>query len=77
MKKDIAIEEIREVRHRISEEHRHDTRALLQHYKELESQYASRLLKESGGAANTGPLRVAETRSEYHPKTRSAPEQEE
>ena len=47
MKPDAAIEEIRAVRHEISAEHGHEPRALLNHYRELESkrEYQSRLLK--------------------------------
>ena len=45
MKKDAAIDEIRQVRRRISEKYEHDTKALLQHYKELEKQYESRILR--------------------------------
>jgi len=43
-KKDEAIEEIRVVRHRISAEFGHDTDAILKHYKEMESQFADRLV---------------------------------
>ena len=39
MKKDQAIEEIRSIRHKISEQFGHDTKALLDHYKELEKKY--------------------------------------
>jgi hypothetical protein len=46
MKKDIAIEEIREVRHRISERFGHDTKALLDHYRELEKKHPERMLRE-------------------------------
>ncbi|MBI4559695.1 MAG: hypothetical protein HY706_19065 [Candidatus Hydrogenedentes bacterium] len=48
MKKDIAVEEIRSVRHRISERYGHDTQALLKHYKEMEKRLAGRVLKCSG-----------------------------
>ena len=44
MKKDQAIEEIRSIRHEISEKFGHDTKALLDHYKELEKKYADRIL---------------------------------
>ena len=46
MKRDAAIDEVREVRHQISVKHGHDTKALLQHYKHLEGRYASRILRE-------------------------------
>ncbi len=45
MGKDVAIEEIREVRHRISEKYGHNTRAILAHYKELEAKYKERMLR--------------------------------
>lgn len=44
MKIDEAIQEIRNTRHKISEEHGHDTKALLDYYKELEKEYADRIL---------------------------------
>jgi hypothetical protein len=47
MKTDQAIEEIRKVRHIVSKKFNHDTKAILKHYKELESKYADRILKES------------------------------
>ena len=47
MKEDAAIEEIRRVRHRISARYGHDTRALLQHYSDLEKEFAERMLKEN------------------------------
>jgi len=46
MKKDIAIEEIREVRHRISRRFGHDTKALLDHYREREKRHPERMLRE-------------------------------
>ncbi len=46
MKKDQAIEEIRSIRHKISEQFGHDTKALLDHYKELEKKYADRILSK-------------------------------
>jgi hypothetical protein len=49
MKRDIAIDEIRQVRHRISERYGHNTRLLLKHYKELEKRFESRLVKETPG----------------------------
>lgn len=47
MKKDPAIERIRKTRHEISEKHGHDTRALITHYRALETKYADRLVRES------------------------------
>ena len=44
MKKDKAIEEIRAVRQKISEEYGHDITAFLDHYRELERQYKDRLV---------------------------------
>ena len=44
IKDDPAIEEIRETRRRISEEFGHDTRALVEHYRELEKRHADRIL---------------------------------
>lgn len=38
MNPDPLIDEIREIRHRISEECGHDPRRLVEHYKELEKQ---------------------------------------
>ena len=47
MKKDIAIEEIRNVRHKISKEFKHNTKALINHYKQLEKKYKKRILKRN------------------------------
>lgn len=47
MKTDQSIEEIRKVRHLVSKKFNHDTKTILKHYKELESKYADRILKES------------------------------
>jgi len=47
MKIDEAIQEIRDTRHKISEEFGHDTKALLDHYKELEKEYANRILPKN------------------------------
>lgn len=52
MRRDEAIEEIRAVRHKISEEHGHNTKALLDYYREREKKYpASRFVSRS--SANT------------------------
>ena len=47
MRRDPAIDGIREVRHRISARYGHDTKALLEQYKELEKLYESRILRTS------------------------------
>ena len=44
MKPDQAIEEIREVRKRISRQYHDDITALLNHYRSLETKYADRLI---------------------------------
>lgn len=49
MKRDVAIDEIRQVRHRISEKYGHDTKALLEHYRELQKRFESRIVKEPAG----------------------------
>ena len=54
MKKDPAIEEIREVRHRISEKFGHDTKALLRHYRRLEKRFADRILKTPSSKTSVG-----------------------
>jgi hypothetical protein len=46
MNEDIVIEEIRKVRHIISKQFNNNTRSILDHYKELESKYGDRILKE-------------------------------
>ena len=49
MYRDEAIEEIRAVRHRISEKYGHDIRALVKHYQELEAtKYADRVFMRRG-----------------------------
>lgn len=45
MKPDAPIDDVRAVRHRISEELGHDTRALLDHYRELEKLHPERVLR--------------------------------
>jgi hypothetical protein len=45
LKKDPLIDEIRAARHRISARFGHDTKALLDHYREMEKQYADRVLR--------------------------------
>jgi hypothetical protein len=56
MKPDAPIDDVRAVRHRISEEFGHDTRALLDHYRELEKLHPERVLRrhasdEAGASA--------------------------
>ncbi len=46
MSRDILIDEIRAVRHRISARFGHDTRAFMDHYRELEKKHADRVLRE-------------------------------
>lgn len=50
MKPDPAIDEVRAVRHRISEEFDHDTQALLDHYRELEKLHPDRVLRPHGSS---------------------------
>ena len=53
MKKDPAIDTIRKVRRDISKRHGHDTRALIAHYRALETRYENRIVKEPGSAFST------------------------
>ena len=52
MKKDIAIDEIRAVRHRISERFGHNTKALLDYYREMEKRYKNRILADTSEREN-------------------------
>ncbi len=54
MKKDPPIDEIRAVRHRISEQCGHDPALLLKHYQELEKKYQDRLLPNRPSVPATG-----------------------
>jgi hypothetical protein len=45
-KEDLGIAWIREVRHKISAEFGHDTKKLLEHYRELEKKYADRIVRD-------------------------------
>ncbi len=47
MKKDPLIEEIRAVRHIISDEHGHNTKDIISHYKALEKGYKDRIMTKS------------------------------
>lgn len=51
MRPDPPIDEIRAVRHRISERFGHDTKALCDHYRELEKKYRDRMLRDRSEAA--------------------------
>ena len=46
MRKDPLIDEIRAVRHRISERFGHNTKALCDHYREMEKQHPDRMLRD-------------------------------
>ena len=56
MKKDTAVDEIRAVRHKISERFGHDTRALLDYYREMERKYKGRVLKDPEGKNGFHPF---------------------
>jgi hypothetical protein len=47
MKRDLAIEEIRKVRHRISSEFDHNIKAILDYYKSLEANYKDRIYSKA------------------------------
>jgi hypothetical protein len=47
MKDDPAIAKIREVRHRISAEHDHDPRKVVEYYIEMQKKYRDRLVESS------------------------------
>ncbi len=53
MKKDPVIDKIRKTRHDISQKYGHDTRALIAHYRSLETKYADRIVKESSAEYST------------------------
>ncbi|MBN1876790.1 MAG: hypothetical protein JXA33_21380 [Anaerolineae bacterium] len=44
---DVAIIQIREVRHRISEQHGHDPQRVINYYLELQRRFAKRLLPDN------------------------------
>jgi hypothetical protein len=57
MKEDKAIEQIREVRHQISEECGHDPRRMVEYYKELQKQHEERLYRvEKAEEVTSGAL---------------------
>ncbi|QTA86173.1 hypothetical protein [Desulfonema magnum] len=45
MRNDPIVERIREVRHKISEKHDHDTMRLIRHYQEMEKKTARRFFE--------------------------------
>jgi hypothetical protein len=58
MQPDPIIDEIRDVRHRISEEFGHDPEKLVEHYMELEkTKYADRLVKPTKPVSSPEPIR--------------------
>jgi hypothetical protein len=50
MRKDPPIDEIRAVRHRISERFGHNTKRLCDHYREMEKRYQGRMLRDRDAA---------------------------
>ncbi|MFZ2655663.1 MAG: hypothetical protein WAX69_12095 [Victivallales bacterium] len=44
MKKDIAVQEVRDTRSKISARYGHSTKRLIDHYKKMEKKYSSRLI---------------------------------
>ena len=53
---DPVIDEVREVRHRISERFGHDPAKLVAYYMELQEQYKDRLLKAEGNGSPTSKI---------------------
>ncbi len=51
MKEDPIIDEVRRVRHRISEKFNHDPRKLVEHYLKLQERHKDRIL--TGDASNS------------------------
>jgi hypothetical protein len=51
MRKDTLVDEIRGVRHRIPERFGHDTKALLDHHRQLEKKHQDRMLRRPGEPA--------------------------
>jgi len=54
MKKTDLIDEIREVRNKISAEHGHDTKRLCDHYREMEKEYQDRMIKTGISLVTSG-----------------------
>jgi hypothetical protein len=46
MQDDLAIVYVREVRHRISQQHAHDPKKLVEYYLQLQEKYKDRLLEQ-------------------------------
>lgn len=46
MQDDLAIAHMREVRHRISQQHAHDPKKLVEYYLQLQEKYKDRLLEQ-------------------------------
>ena len=46
MQDDPAIAQVREVRHRISQQHAHDPKKLVEYYLQLQEKYKDRLLEQ-------------------------------
>ena len=59
MKEDPLVAEIRAVRHSISEEFGHDSRALVEHYRELEMKYADRMLPSGKSFESRQPMKTS------------------
>lgn len=53
---DPGIAWIREVRHKISAEFGHDTKRLLDHYRELEKKYADRIVRDFKEVTDTAEV---------------------
>lgn len=53
---DLGIAWIREVRHKISAEFGHDTKRLLDHYRELEKKYADRIVRDFKEVTDTAEV---------------------
>lgn len=54
-KSDPGLEEIRKVRHEISAEMGHDPRRLLEYYRQVEAEYADRLVRAEEGGGEEPP----------------------
>jgi hypothetical protein len=53
IKSDSGIEWIREIRHKISEEHLHDPKQLVTYYLELQKKYKERVIENAEEAEST------------------------
>jgi hypothetical protein len=51
---DPILDEIRDVRHRISEQFDHDPRKLVEHYRELQKRHANRLIERAAQTDSRG-----------------------